>query len=189
MRKIVRKKKKKKKKKKLIALMTTHKRVQKALGIDVSKEDPLVLFDLQSKLGRGSYGSVYRANCQREGLTTDGADVVAVKVIALDDANVLDDVRKEVSILEQCDHPNIVSYYGSYYKEDSLYLAMAYCGGGSISDLMKLRDAPLDETHIAFICLGVVRALAYLHSLQKIHRDIKGASMLLLCTHLMDLFW
>ncbi|MDP2438812.1 MAG: protein kinase [archaeon] len=149
------------------------------LGINVSTEDPNKLFELQSRLGKGSYGSVYRAQCLRDGLTGDGASIIAIKVISVDDEEALEDVRKEVSILASCNHPNIVSYYGSFLNKEDLWLAMAYCGGGSVADLIHLSNSPLKELHISFIMREVLRGLAYLHGIHKIHRDIKGGNILL----------
>lgn len=49
---------------------------------------------------------------------------MAVKVIAIDDQQTLEDVRKEIRILAECHHPNVVKYYGSYFKETNLWVRM-----------------------------------------------------------------
>lgn len=47
---------------------------------------------------------------------------------------------------------------------------MEYCGGGSVSDLMRLRQKTLDERQMAPILKDTLLGLEYLHSRSKIHR-------------------
>jgi len=56
---------------------------------------------------------------------------------------------------------------------------MEYCGGGSVADLIGITEEPLDESQIAYICREALKGLAYLHSIFKVHRDIKGGNILL----------
>ena len=49
------------------------------------------------------------------------SEMVATKIIALDDEETLEDVRKEIQILAACDHQNIVKYHGSYFKDENLW--------------------------------------------------------------------
>ena len=57
---------------------------------------------------------------------------------------------------------------------------MEFCGGGSVSDLLHVLQEGLEEGEIAFICAEALKGLEYLHSIRKIHRDIKGGNILLL---------
>jgi serine/threonine protein kinase len=56
---------------------------------------------------------------------------------------------------------------------------MEYCGGGSVSEACQIMEAPLSESQIAQICRETLKGLSYLHSIRKIHRDIKGGNILL----------
>lgn len=81
-------------------------------------------------------------------------------------------------MMRDCRHPNIISYYGSYLRHDKLWICMEYCGGGSLQDIYQV-TGPLTEVQIAYMCRETLLGLSYLHSMGKIHRDIKGANILL----------
>lgn len=76
-------------------------------------EDPEVMFQLLEKLGQGSFGSVHK------GLHKSTGTIVAIKILQINN-NEIASIKKEISILKQCRHPNIVGYIGSYIKDDDL---------------------------------------------------------------------
>jgi serine/threonine protein kinase len=135
--------------------------------------DPSERFELLQPLGRGSYGSVYMARLLETG------DIVAVKIIPLTDNAEIASIQKEIAILRDCSHPNIVRYYGSCRAADALWIAMEYCAGGSVSDVMHALERPLEESMIAYICGEALKGLTYLHSNGRVHRDIKCGNILL----------
>ena len=71
--------------------------------------------------------------------------------------------------LRQLNHPNTIEYKGCYLRENTAWLVMEYCVG-SASDIIEVHKRPLREEEISAICDGVLRGLAYLHSLGRIHR-------------------
>ncbi|CAM6101688.1 unnamed protein product [Calypogeia fissa] len=140
----------------------------------VTVEDPSLKYDLLNELGKGSYGAVYKARDRRT------SELVAIKVISLCEGEEgYEEIRGEIEMLQQCNHPNVVRYLGSYQGEDYLWIVMEYCGGGSVADLMSVTDEALEEHQIAYICKESLKGLAYLHSIFKVHRDIKGGNILL----------
>ena len=56
---------------------------------------------------------------------------------------------------------------------------MEHCGGGSVRDVLTASGAPLSESQIAFLCGESLKGLVYLHSINKVHRDIKCSNILL----------
>jgi serine/threonine protein kinase len=56
---------------------------------------------------------------------------------------------------------------------------MEFCGGGSLQDIYHAQASPLNELQIAFVCRETLQGLDYLHQRNKMHRDIKGANILL----------
>eukprot|EP00002_Diphylleia_rotans_P019562 TRINITY_DN377_c0_g1_i1.p1 TRINITY_DN377_c0_g1~~TRINITY_DN377_c0_g1_i1.p1 ORF type:complete len:356 (+),score=68.35 TRINITY_DN377_c0_g1_i1:47-1114(+) len=141
--------------------------------LDLSEGDPTELFELIEQLGKGSYGQVFKARNKKTAM------IVAVKTILLDGDDTCEDVQKEVRILKTCDHQNIVKYYGSYLKDDILWICMEYCGGGSITDVCQISERPLTEDQISLICRETLKGLDYLHKQHKLHRDVKGGNILL----------
>ncbi|XP_042294961.1 mitogen-activated protein kinase kinase kinase kinase 1 isoform X2 [Sceloporus undulatus] len=81
-------------------------------------------------------------------------------------------------MVKTCKHDNIVAYYGSYIRFNKLWICMEFCGGGSLQDVYQA-TGPLTELQIAYVCRETLKGLSYLHNQGKIHRDIKGANILL----------
>nr|XP_060610488.1 mitogen-activated protein kinase kinase kinase kinase 3 isoform X7 [Anolis sagrei ordinatus] len=81
-------------------------------------------------------------------------------------------------MMKDCKHPNIVAYFGSYLRRDKLWICMEFCGGGSLQDIYHV-TGPLLELQIAYVSRETLQGLYYLHSKGKMHRDIKGANILL----------
>ncbi|KAJ6239546.1 sterile20-like kinase [Anaeramoeba flamelloides] len=148
--------------------MTT---IKSSLGI--SKADPSMIFELIEELGKGSYGSVYKARQKGTG------EIVAIKMIGIEEDEGIEDIKIEIDILKKCKHKNIVKYIGTYFKDDTLWIVMEYCGGGSVSDICQIIEKGLNEKQIAAIMYGSLEGLNYFHSNRKIHRDIKGGNILL----------
>ncbi|VVA94572.1 unnamed protein product [Arabis nemorensis] len=145
-----------------------------SLPDSITREDPTTKYEFLNELGKGSYGSVYKARDLKT------SEIVAVKVISLTEGEEgYEEIRGEIEMLQQCNHPNVVRYLGSYQGEDYLWIVMEYCGGGSVADLMNVTEEALEEYQIAYICREALKGLAYLHSIFKVHRDIKGGNILL----------
>ncbi|XP_063055640.1 serine/threonine-protein kinase 3-like [Engraulis encrasicolus] len=143
----------------------------KKLSEDSLTKQPEEVFDMLEKLGEGSYGSVYKA------IHKESGQVVAIKQVPVESD--LQEIIKEISIMQQCDSPYVVKYYGSYFKNTDLWIVMEYCGAGSVSDLIRARNKTLSEDEIATILKSTLKGLEYLHFMRKIHRDIKAGNILL----------
>ena len=153
----------------------------KKLSEEALNRPPEDVFDIVNQIGKGSYGSVFKA------IHKESRQVVAIKKVPFD----LQDMLKEIYVMQECDSPHIVKYYGTYFKGSDLWIVMEFCGAGSILDIMKLRGRAASngsnrpqvktflEEEIATIFRGTLKGLEYLHQNKKIHRDIKAGNILL----------
>jgi len=123
---------------------------------------------LGSRIGKGSFGSVYTCMAQ------DGT-LLAVKIVHAEKA-VMKDIRREIDLLKKCCHPNIVAYRGSEVKNSNLYIFQEWVPGGSVTSLLS-RFGPFSLSVTRAYLAQVLAGLAYLHDHQVLHRDIKGASL------------
>uniref|UniRef100_A0A673H0Q8 non-specific serine/threonine protein kinase n=1 Tax=Sinocyclocheilus rhinocerous TaxID=307959 RepID=A0A673H0Q8_9TELE len=139
------------------------------------REDPEKLFTDLREIGHGSFGAVYFARDVRT------AEVVAIKKMSYSGKQSNEkwqDIIKEVKFLQRIQHPNSIEYKGCYLREHTAWLVMEYCLG-SASDLLEVHKKPLQEIEIAAVTHGALQGLAYLHSHNMIHRDIKAGNILL----------
>lgn len=140
-----------------------------------NKHDPEKIFEDLREIGHGSFGAVYYARCNLN------REIVAIKKMSYVGKQSLEkwqDILKEIRFLRQLQHPNTIEYKGCYLHENTAWLVMEYCVG-SASDIIEVHKRPLREDEISAICDGCLRGLAYLHSLGRIHRDIKAGNILL----------
>ncbi|TKS80622.1 Mitogen-activated protein kinase kinase kinase kinase 5 [Collichthys lucidus] len=145
---------------------------QHRAALDISTRNPQDDFEVLLRVGGGTYGEVYKARNKQNG------ELAAIKVIKMEPEDDFSIIQQEIVIVKSCKHPNIVAYYGSYIRSNKLWICMEFCGGGSLQDVYHV-TGPLSEPQIAYICREMLQGLDYLHAQKKIHRDIKGANILL----------
>eukprot|EP00752_Nemacystus_decipiens_P012064 g10695.t1 len=129
-------------------------------------------YELLEQIGRGSYGKVYRAQ-------HDSGEVHAIKVVELEAAeDDLDNIQQEIKMLQAFNCPQLTRYHGSFIVGSALWISMEYLEGGSLQELIKASKANLDEHTTQWVLREILKALVYLHSERKIHRDVKAGNIL-----------
>lgn len=133
-------------------------------------------FTLKGELGRGSYGVVFKARSKQDG------GLFVLKQIPMSNAKLEKEALKEVQILRQLSHPNIIKYHGSFTERGSLYIVMEYAEGGDLHHLIgvqKEKRRHFPEREVWKYASELVSAVAYLHQRGILHRDIKTMNVLL----------
>ncbi|KAJ8029821.1 Dual specificity mitogen-activated protein kinase kinase 5 [Holothuria leucospilota] len=119
-------------------------------------------------LGRGQSGTVWKA------LHVPTNTEMAIKVIELDVTPAArKQIMSELQVLYKCDCPVIISYYGSFFKENQISICTEFMDGGSLEVY-----SPIPEKILGRIAVSVVKGLNYLWNLKILHRDIKPSNIL-----------
>ncbi|KAK0363681.1 Protein kinase of the Mitotic Exit Network [Friedmanniomyces endolithicus] len=130
-------------------------------------------FQLGDCLGRGAFGSVYRA------LNWSTGETVAIKQVSLSHLprGDLTVIMQEIDLLKNLNHPNIVKYHGFVKSVENLYIILEYCENGSLHSICK-NFGKFPENLVSLYTAQVLQGLLFLHEQGVIHRDIKGANIL-----------
>lgn len=124
-------------------------------------------------IGEGSFGRVYR------GINDSTGELIAIKQFCLLDGSEdeIEGFRREIETMESLEHRNIVRYFGTDRTDRNLFILMEFVPGGSIEHMLSQfggfsGDLLRKFTH------HILYGVNYLHEKGIIHRDIKGANVL-----------
>jgi len=147
--------------------------VQVTISELVSRGDPQELYTDLKKIGEGAAGEIFLAVCRLD------RRKVALKKMTLNQQN-MRLMATEITIMKNSRHPNVVEYIDSYLVRDKLWVAMEYMNGGCLTEILdQFEHFHLTEPQVAYVCACTLRALAFIHSLHRVHRDIKSDNLLL----------
>ncbi|KAJ2503493.1 Protein kinase of the Mitotic Exit Network [Coemansia sp. RSA 1972] len=152
---------------------TTRARSKERLTVYSENAQRLTNYQLGNCIGRGQFGSVYRA------LDLETGEMVAVKQISLagQDTDNLDDVMQEVELLKSLSNPRIVRYYGFVKTDAHLNLVMEFVENGSLSATLKSFGAFPERLVLAY-AVKIIEGLMYLHARDVVHCDLKACNIL-----------
>jgi serine/threonine protein kinase len=128
-------------------------------------------------LGSGTFGCVYEATNRHTGALCAMKEVNIIPDDAKS-AESLKQLEQEIKFLSQFKHENIVQYYGSETIEERFYIYLEYVHPGSIHKYVHQHCGSLTESVIRNFTRHILKGLAFLHSQKIMHRDIKGANLL-----------
>jgi len=87
-------------------------------------------------------------------------------------------LKKEIEILKQLDHQNIVKLYDVHEENEICYMVFEYISGGELFDFI-VKQGRLSEIDARKFMRQIVSAIEYCHSLLVVHRDLKPENLLL----------
>ena len=133
-------------------------------------------YKIINKLGKGSFGSVYKVKHKITG------EIRAMKIIKNTSINDSDGYvnkkfLKEIQVLKELEHPNIIKIFEYYIDNKYHYIISALLTGGELYETI-LKFQKFNEKKAAYIMKQILSALNYLHSKGIVHRDIKPENIL-----------
>ncbi|KAL1227508.1 Cyclin-dependent-like kinase [Trichinella pseudospiralis] len=132
------------------------------------------MYEKLEKIGEGTYGTVFKAK------NRETHEIVALKRVRLDDNDegVPSSALREICLLKELKHPNIVRLIDVLHGSRRLTLVFEYCD----QDLKKYFDSlnnEIDPQMVKSLMYQLLRGLAFCHSKKVLHRDLKPQNLLL----------
>jgi len=140
---------------------------------DVTVNDISQRYKMQEELGAGAQATVYK------GLSRKNNQKVAIKVLdakELEDDELYDALRMEITLLRQLRHPHIVNLHEVVRTPDRIYIIQECLGGGELFEQL-LAKGPFKEDYALAIFAQIVLAVDYMHGLDVVHRDLKAENL------------
>ncbi len=132
-------------------------------------------YEVDHEVGRGGMAVVFKAT--EVGL----GRVVALKILPPDlglTVRAVERFKREARMVAELDHPNIIPVYRVGQLGGILHIAMKFIEGRSLDAIIEAQG-PLPVPVIVYVLRDTARALAYAHDRGIVHRDIKGANILI----------
>ena len=125
-------------------------------------------------IGRGSFGDVWKVKPK---LVTVSEEFVMKEIRCCDQE--IDAGKKEVELLKQCSHDNIVQYIEHFFEEGKFLILMEFCEGGDLMQLIEKQKTKehLTESIVIDFFHQMTQGTAYIHDKKILHRDLKPSNI------------
>ncbi|XP_065674660.1 uncharacterized protein LOC136091256 [Hydra vulgaris] len=158
-------------------LITEFKQLRDMDELNIKSNIPML--KKVKELGSCAFGKIYLCINENTGKK------LAVKCVETENINnnamAKQDIEKfqhEVLLFQKLNHERIVKYYGTFYADTTISIAMEFMEGGSLYEKIS-NEGALDEKTASEKSYQILCGLEYLHNKSIIHRDIKSANILL----------
>lgn len=130
----------------------------------------------QKEIGHGHYGVV------RKCMDRETKVAYAVKSIRKSKVGKIEVLKREVALLKECEHPNIINLVDVHEDQKYLHLITELCTGGELFDRIiektQSEEGHFSERDAAGLIKCILDAIAYCHNRHVVHRDLKPENFL-----------
>eukprot|EP00656_Telonema_subtile_P056620 TRINITY_DN9091_c0_g2_i2.p1 TRINITY_DN9091_c0_g2~~TRINITY_DN9091_c0_g2_i2.p1 ORF type:complete len:663 (-),score=140.89 TRINITY_DN9091_c0_g2_i2:631-2619(-) len=135
--------------------------------------------ELCQKLGEGSFGVVYQGKWRQQGGQVVDVAVKQLKGTLSSDHAEVQEFLNEISLVSQLSHPNIVAMLGASVTPDGLSMMVTeLVTRGNLFQVLHIQRRKMKGEWLVKFCQQIASGMAYLHSQQVIHRDLKSLNLL-----------
>ena len=131
-------------------------------------------FIIKETLGKGSFGVVKSA------INTQTGEKVAIKILNETKIPYEEKINslREIEIMKNLKHPNIIRFYGYINKDKQLYLITEYIKGIELFQYISLKKK-IEESEACIYFQQIINGIEYLHKMDIVHRDLKPENILI----------
>ncbi|XP_076025049.1 LIM domain kinase 1-like isoform X2 [Genypterus blacodes] len=128
-------------------------------------------------VGKGCFGQAVKVTHQETG------EVMVMKELIRFDEDTQKTFLKEVKVMRCLDHPNVLKFIGLFYKDKRLNFISEYVKGGTLRETIKKMDNDFSWSIKVSFAKDIAAGMAYLHSMNVIHRDLNSHNCLVRENH------
>lgn len=129
-------------------------------------------------LGTGAFSTCYQARDVKSGTIMALKQISFCRNSKTEQETVISSITEEIQMMAKLNHPHIVRILGATRQGCHFNMFVEWMPGGSVSYLLGLYGKFSEDVIITYM-LQILRGLAYLHENQILHRDLKGANLLI----------